>query len=305
MAVSVIVCTRNRAKRLAHTLESLANMRVGDDVDWEVVVVDNASTDDTAAVVDGFLGRLPLRRVVEARMGHAHARNRGTEVARGETLVWIDDDVDLPAGWLDAWIRGFRAFPGAAFFGSDIEVRFEVDPPHWVMDAWDQLAGLFAERRIPGPGATISIDYLPFGANFAVRASVQRANPFDPAFGRVGDGLAGGDETTVLTRLLESGREGRWIEGAGLTHVMGPERVELPRLRRQLRAGTRLLEPEPRVRPGGPVTSTAEIRRQWLRAELRWRLGRWISPPKRWVRDFIAAASWLGHLDRRLGRTPP
>lgn len=301
-AVSVIVCTRDRASRLESTLETLAAMRVATDVAWDVLVVDNASTDRTPAVVDAFRGRLPVRRVVEERTGLSHARNRGVAEARGDVLVWIDDDVDVPVGWLDAWVAGFRAFPDAGFFGSDIEVRFEVEPPSWVSAGWDRLGSLFAERRMPEAGAEVAADYLPFGANFAVRAALQREHPYDPTYGRVGSGMAGGEETTVLERWIEEGHEGRWIGGAGLVHVLGAERWELPRLRRQVRLGAALLQPEPRVSPDGPPTSTGAIRRLWLLAEIRWRLARTFSDPERWVDAFVSAATWRGHLDRRSGR---
>lgn len=301
-SVSVVVCTRDRAARLRVTLESLAGVRVPTDLEWEVVVVDNDSTDGTVEVVEVFRDRLPLRHVRETVPGLSHARNRGVLSADGDFLIWVDDDVDVPPGWLEAWVTGFRDFPEADFYGSDIAVRFDVDPPGWVLAGWERLGSLFAERRTPGHGQEVSADYLPFGANYAVRAEVQRGSRYDPTLGRAGDGLAGGEETTLLLGWLQAGRVGRWIEGAGLVHRLGPERYELPRLRRQIRSGACLLQPEPRATVDGPPMSTWAIRRQWIRAEIRWRVYRWLGSPERWVDAFVAAASWRGRLDRREGR---
>lgn len=300
--VSVIVCTRNRANRLAETLSSLAGMCVDPEIDWELVVVDNGSTDETAAIVASFQDCLPLHCVSEEKMGLSHARNRGVNVARGDVIVWIDDDVSVAEGWIDAWYAGFRAFPDADFFGAEISVRFDEDPPAWVLAGWSRLSSLFAERRLPAHGAPIEADYLPFGANFAVRARVQRSHSFDPTLGRKGSGVAGGEETTMLTHLIEEGHEGRWIQGAGVLHLLGAERYDLGRLRRQIRSGAGLLQSEPRDNRTGAPLSTDAIWRLWLKHELGWRANRLVSTPERWVDDFVAAASWRGLLDRRRGR---
>ena len=300
--VSVIVCTRNRANRLAATLSSLAGMCVDPEIDWELVVIDNGSTDETAWIVASFQDRLPLRCVAEEQTGLSHARNRGVKEARGDVIVWIDDDVSVPQGWIDAWYAGFRAFPDADFFGAEISVCFDEDPPAWVLAGWSRLSSLFAERRLPAHGAPVGVDHLPFGANFAVRTRVQRTHPFDPTLGRKGSGVAGGEETTMLTQLLEEGHEGRWIEGAGVLHLLGAERHDLDRLRRQIRSGAGLLQPEPLDNLTGLPLSTGAIWRLWLKYELIWRANRLLSTPERWVDDFVAAASWRGLLDRRRGR---
>ena len=302
--LSVIVCTRERPARLRRTLETLAGAHPPE-VEWELLVVDNGSGDDTARVVRELKGRLPLRTAREQRTGLSHARNRGAGAARGETLIWIDDDVEVPPGWLRAWWHGVRAHPGADFYGADIGVRFEEPPPPWIEAGWTRLGSLFAERVAPGAGAPVTRDYLPYGANFAIRADAQTRHPYDPALGRSGAGVMGGEETAVLEALLAAGAEGRWVAGAGLTHVIGPERVTPARIRRQLRANARLPDPTP---DGRATPGRVWLTRRWLLAEFRWRLLRPFAAPERWVDDFIAAAVWRGKLDGpvlRAARVPP
>src|SRR5688500_3500637 len=93
MQVTVIICTRNRADQLRRTLESAAAVDTPEHVSWELLVVDNGSTDHTPEVVESFSGRLPIRRVSEPEAGLSNARNRGVAEAKGDYICWTDDDV--------------------------------------------------------------------------------------------------------------------------------------------------------------------------------------------------------------------
>ena len=97
MNTTIIVCTYNRCKSLAKTLESIATLRVPGPVEWEVLVVDNNSTDQTRAVVEGFSCRYPsrFRYLFEPQQGKSCALNAGIQAARGEILAFTDDDVTV------------------------------------------------------------------------------------------------------------------------------------------------------------------------------------------------------------------
>ncbi len=299
---SVVVCTRNRALRLRATLHDLTRQTLGRSAKWEILVVDNASTDDTAAVASALGDDPRVRYVYEPELGLSHARNRGAVEARGRVIIWIDDDVAIPDGWLDAWLAGIGAHPEASFFGGGIEVNFESPPPAWLLAGWRWFGSLFAERSVPTAGVPIRADYLPFGANFAVRTTVQRRVVYDPALGRKAGGLVGGEETTLLKRLLDEGLEGRWVGGCALQHVIPPDRVEPTRLQRQIRENARVLGATPRAADGRPL-SAAALRRRWLWTSMAWRALRWTRAPERWVQPFVEAAVWRGHLDRELACT--
>lgn len=106
MLITVAICTLNRAELLRRTLDLLAAMRLPDHLDWEVLVVDNGCADHTDAVIEAFAGRLPIRREFEPRRGHTPARNHAVDAAKGEYIVWTDDDVVVDPGWLAALCRG-------------------------------------------------------------------------------------------------------------------------------------------------------------------------------------------------------
>jgi glycosyltransferase involved in cell wall biosynthesis len=93
MVITVAICTWNRAALLDQTLAEMRNLRVPKGVDWELLVVNNNCIDDTDEVIAKHADKLPLRGLVEPKPGHSNARNRAMREARGEDVVWTDDDV--------------------------------------------------------------------------------------------------------------------------------------------------------------------------------------------------------------------
>ena len=91
--VTVGICTRNRGPLLRTSLEQLARTAVPDDVTWEVIVVDNGSTDGTARVLEAMASQLPLRALRYDTPGKSHALNHAIQHARGDYILWTDDDV--------------------------------------------------------------------------------------------------------------------------------------------------------------------------------------------------------------------
>jgi glycosyltransferase involved in cell wall biosynthesis len=88
--VTVILCTYNRCQSLARALESVAAQILSESVEWEVLVVDNNSSDQTGEVVQDFSGRYPgrFRYLFESKQGLSHARNAGIRAARGEIVLY-------------------------------------------------------------------------------------------------------------------------------------------------------------------------------------------------------------------------
>ena len=130
--VSIIIPTYNRASFLADTIKSI-NTEVNSEIDMEILVIDNASTDETREVVQNNQGnsQYPLRYIHEEKIGLHYSRHTGAMEAQGEILLFIDDDVYISPGWLEAhlfahndsdvWAVGGRVIP-----------HWEVDPPDWV-----------------------------------------------------------------------------------------------------------------------------------------------------------------------------
>jgi glycosyltransferase involved in cell wall biosynthesis len=225
MFVTVAICTFNRAESLRRTLDSLTALQVPDDLTWEIVIVHNC-TDHTDEVIGEYLDRLPVRKELETQTGLSNARNQAIDTAKGEYIVWTDDDVIVDPGWLSAYVGAFRRWPEAAVFGGRIKPRYEPPVTRWVAEAETLLEGPFAIRNFGNRVQPLSIAgyRIPFGANFAIRAKEQRAFRYDPNLGAAPNRPRSGDETDVITRLLESGATGYWIPEAMVDHCIGPNR---------------------------------------------------------------------------------
>jgi glycosyltransferase involved in cell wall biosynthesis len=117
LSVSVVIATRNRAEMLGCTLQSLLRQERLPD---EVVIVDNASTDMTAAVALSFRDRLNLKLVREDRVGIPHARNAGLRHATGDILAFLDDDCEAQPDWLAEMEKPFLKDPHVASVGGNL-----------------------------------------------------------------------------------------------------------------------------------------------------------------------------------------
>lgn len=221
--VTVIICTYNRASSLSRALESLceAATRVGDR--WELLVVDNRCTDDTPAVIERFKGRLPITRLEQPAAGISNARNAGVAAARGEYVVWTDDDVVVNQDWLAIWIEGLRAHPGDAVFGGRARPVLEEPQQAWFRDNLHALRSLVAHRDQPD-WTHITSSQVPYGLNFAVRTAEQKKHLYDPGIGVAPGRTTGGEEVTVVRAILAAGGTGRWIWGATVNHMISPSR---------------------------------------------------------------------------------
>src|SRR5687767_2492787 len=144
VAASVLICTYNRASLLRETLESLAGVRSVRS--WEVVIVDNNSTDDTRTVVEEMAVTFPapLLYVFEPRQGKSHALNTGLDVCRGQVIVFTDDDVHVAPDWVDAACEALEGERGPAYAGGPVRPLWGAVPPRWLDqtrgDLWGTLA---------------------------------------------------------------------------------------------------------------------------------------------------------------------
>lgn len=233
--ISVVVCTRNRAAQLEQFLTSMAALKVPAGLMWEVVVVDNGSTDNTAEVVEQFADRLPVRRAFEPEAGLSNARNRGVAEARGAYICWTDDDVELDDGWLAAYAAAFKRHPEADLFGGRILPVLEDPTPEWfgrLAHRWP-LTPLLAERNFgdqPQP-LDFAAGRIPWGANYAVRTSVQRRHAYDPKLGVSPLQKRLGEEAEVIFRIMSAGGAGWWVPGATVHHIIPAKRQSLAYLR--------------------------------------------------------------------------
>ncbi|MGH7803004.1 MAG: glycosyltransferase family 2 protein [Candidatus Binatia bacterium] len=222
------VCTRDRARVLPRALRAAAGQSAA--FPFEILVVDNGSSDDTRAVVERASAEHPsIRYVHEPETGLSRARNRGAAESRAPLLAYLDDDAEPVAGWLSALRAAFAETP-AAIVGGPILARFEVPPPPWLTAHLSLLScqDLGAERRV--------VDRPPyvFGANLAVRRDdLARLGGFDPSLGRLGRRLLQDEDTDLCERVLADGRSIVYEPRAGVLHWIPPERVTREYLRRR------------------------------------------------------------------------
>jgi glycosyltransferase involved in cell wall biosynthesis len=221
MLASVAIPTFNRAGLLRQTLAGMARLQFPA-ADHEILVIDNNSADDTAAVVAQFAcAPSPPRHIRETRQGLDFARNRAIEEARGEILVLADDDILVEPDWLSRLIEPFlqdRAGRIGAVGGEVIPV-FPDGLPAWVA-GWH---GPLAFRPDAGP---IRPDQSPMGANLALRRALfSEIGPFATALDRMAGSFFSGGDTEMIRRVRASGREIWFAPKAAVRHQMPASRT--------------------------------------------------------------------------------
>ena len=295
--VTVVICTRNRAATLARVLESLCAQDLPSAVDWELLVVDNGSTDGTPSTVAGFADRLPVRRVFEPQPGLSAARNRAVAAARGAYLLWIDDDAIPAAGWIARYLEAFAAWPEAVVFGGPIDVAFDAPPPDWFAQVLPIIGGVYGRCDLGTQPMALRavVTELPFGTNYATRTAEQRRFPYDTARGRHPQHpTRGAEETDVLLAMLESGLHGRWVPGAGVTHLKAAATATTAFIAAQIRdygAYQAVRFPPPGRRIAGAPLS---LWWTWARASLQYACGRTLRTPEWWIHQLVEASETSG-----------
>jgi GT2 family glycosyltransferase len=174
VALSVVVCTRNRAAPLMKVLQHFAALR--SEHRWELILVDNNSTDDTAAAVRQAQAFLPnLRYILEQRVGLGAARDRGWREAAGEIIAFTDDDCYPDKDYIDNWITVFAEHPEIGYAGGRILLWDETDI-RVTVDYRDRPEELPPYRFIPAGSLQ--------GANMAfLRPAIAAAGGLDPELG--------------------------------------------------------------------------------------------------------------------------
>jgi glycosyltransferase involved in cell wall biosynthesis len=237
--------------------------------------------------------------VREARLGLSHARNAAAKAARGDVLLWTDDDVLVEPGWVEGYVRACTDFPDAGFYGGPVDPWFEGEPPGWLRECFRSLGQAYAIRDLP-PGTTdLSRGSLPYGANFATRTELHSRLSFDPDLGRVGRrGGCLSEESSFLQRALDLGYSGRWVPESRVAHLIPRERQTLRYLREYfVIAGSTPTNPG----LGGP---TLLGRPRWLwrslvENELKFWATRWLTGPGTWMPYLRDAAIARGALRRK------
>jgi glycosyltransferase involved in cell wall biosynthesis len=167
MHASVIIPTFQREEFLVETMASVRNQDYPKDA-YEIIIVNNCPLD--SAELSGLvnLHQAPaVRYLHEPRNGLHHARHAGARAAQGDILVYVDDDVLCPAGWLKAMLEPYHS-PQVAMVAGKVELAYEVEPPSWLHQFRGILSAL-DRGKFPHPLPLLT---TPVGCNMSVRKSV-------------------------------------------------------------------------------------------------------------------------------------
>jgi glycosyltransferase involved in cell wall biosynthesis len=230
--ISIVIATYNRGAKLGRTLRSLAIQTLAPS-EWEAVVVDNNSTDNTSTVFAEFASTHPdlnLRMVDETKQGLSWARNCGIAEAQGPIIAIIDDDEEVNPEFAAAYVEFFDRHPEVAAAGGKVVPCYETGRPAWMSP--------FTERPIAG-----SLDRgnsqkpfergYPAGGNMAVRSEIFASHgAFDTALGRTGDNPMGGEEKEFFSRITSAGKAVWYLPEAVIYHIIPPEKLTIKYFRR-------------------------------------------------------------------------
>lgn len=235
-AITVCICTRNRVKYLGPTIAAVLSQEIPNG-QFDVLVVDNGSTDGTAEMVTERFGSntcATVRYVREDRAGLSRARNRGIAETTGDIIAFLDDDAIPEPGWLASIANAFASVPNAAVVGGKVVPMYEGGGAEWLTA---RVMGIFAPQ-IPGSGLRRTHHPIyPFGANIAFRKTVfNRIGSFREDLGYCGSDLVPGEETELLMRLEKSGEIILYEPLAAVRHIIPQNRLSKKYLRRRFKA---------------------------------------------------------------------
>ena len=194
LLISVVLCTFNRADLLAVSLQALAE-QILENSEYEVVVVDNNSTDNTQKVVEEMCNRLTgLRYCFEPIQGLSHARNRGWQEAKGEYVAYIDDDCRVPGQWLTVAKKIIEQI-SPDVFGGPYFAFYNSPKPVWFKDSYG------SRDRGKEPRVLGTDEYLDGTNIFFRRSLLKEMGGFNPDLGMSGKTISYGEETALLRRI--------------------------------------------------------------------------------------------------------
>lgn len=230
--ISVVICTRNRAELLPDAIRSVLDQDVPRET-FEVIVVDNASTDRTPAVVRHLDGQGALRYVREPTIGLNRARNAGWKRARGRYVAYLDDDAVAAPGWVRAVRRAFETTPRPGIVGGRVDPVWEAERPRWLSD--ELAPGLTIVDWSPGAHfiADVRREWL-VGANFAVSTDLLAAlGGFHEALGRRGTRLLSSEETFLQQQAIRRGHRCLYYPAMAVRHRVPRARLSKRWFRRR------------------------------------------------------------------------
>ncbi len=216
--VSLIICTYTRAESLRDTLNSLLLLDLKD-INFELIVVDNNSKDNTKDVVMNFskIADFPVKYHFEHRQGLSFARNTGIEQSSGEYLFFTDDDVIPEPDWIIKTLDGFSEFDCTACGGYIAPIWLGEKKPEWLSEIFYGFVAIKTDKQ--GPKQLDLSSDMPFGANMAFKRTVfEKYGLFNVERGRKGNNLASGEDGELFERLIKANESVYYFPDSKVKH---------------------------------------------------------------------------------------
>lgn len=221
VTISVVICTHNRAQLLPQAIESIVAQHVPTSK-YEIVIVDNASSDNTAQVVKEKFGHLDhVRYVFEANLGVSHARNAGWKAAQGKYVAYLDDDAIANPNWLDVMLQTFETVdPKPDGIAGKVILKWETSQPEWVTNRSTQEC-LAAFDPSPAPRFLYHNECFVEANVVFLREILEKLQGFSTTLGRQGVHAQGHRRTHILSH---EGVDFFWkMQQAGYTMYYVPD----------------------------------------------------------------------------------
>ncbi len=231
---TVLICTHNRSHVLPRALDAVDKLETPPGETWEVIVVDNASSDDTAEIVKDFSARAsaPVRYIREERLGKSFALNTGIAAARGEVLAQTDDDALPHTDWLVRIDEAFRRHEADIVFGP-VRPEWESGPPRWFSPRF--LGGFALLDYGNVPFAVSDAIHSLYSINSACRMRVfRKLGGFREDLGPLGRTSRVGEDTDLFLRALEDGMRVVYEPSIVVNHIIPASRCKKADLRSRI-----------------------------------------------------------------------
>jgi glycosyltransferase involved in cell wall biosynthesis len=224
--ISVILCTYNRSHSLRKSVVSVAVQELPQSLEWEILVVDNNSNDDTSQVVEELQRQYPerIRYFFEPKQGISHARNAGIAESRAEILAFIDDDETAGDTWLQNLTANLHTGEWAGA-GGRVLPPSSFSRPRWLSSQSPFTQGPLASFDPENEAGKLTEP--PFGANMAFRKEVfEKLGGFRTDLGRSGSNLLSNEDTEFGRRIFAAGMQLRYEPDALTYHPVEKARLQ-------------------------------------------------------------------------------
>lgn len=234
--LTIAIPTHNRSRTLRATLDSIDALELPAAFEAETLIIDNNSTDDTARVIEEFTksARILARRIFEPWQGSSFARNRAIDEARGDYILFIDDDAIAEPRWAAELLDVLQRRPLDAACGMVLP-RWPMPPPDWLgPSVYIKLAVHNEAHLHAAPVAEVEHIHNYFSANVGFRRDAfDRFGKFREDLGVVGGNPISGEDTELFERFMRLGGAVGFAPAARVHHLIPPERMTRAYLRRK------------------------------------------------------------------------